>query len=101
MAATIVKQWSRCDSCGTGTPDEVGPILIGCRGWRGFHIDGVRNGVPWEGAVWVCPHCAPDVAAGRAPIRTFLGGATTEPTMAEFVERQSPTEAQVSQREEA
>lgn len=81
-----VKRWSRCDVCADRTPDEVGPILMGLRGWQGFHIDGVRNGEKWEGAVWVCRRCAPAVAAGRAGIRTFLGGAATEPTMAEFTD---------------
>lgn len=84
QATRLVKRWSRCDSCGAICPDEVGPILMGLRKWQGFHIDGVRDGAPWEGAVWVCPQCAPKVASGRAGIRTFLGGATTVPTMAEF-----------------
>lgn len=79
---TAPSMWSRCDSCGRGTGWDVGPLLL-ARGWRGFEIDGVRDGVSWAGTVWGCPGCAPAVEAGTAPIRTFLGGFTTTPSLAE------------------
>jgi len=84
----------RCDSCGAIAPDVVGPILLGCEGWRGFEIDSVYEGREWKAWVLLCAGCAPQMsryveAGGRGGggprIATVEGGRLSEAEFAETV----------------
>lgn len=87
--------WSRCDACGVGAPDVVGPILLGTMRWRTFGIDGVYEGRAWVADVLLCPNCAPRMEAfvasggvnGYGPkpptIKTSEGGFYVEPVYRE------------------
>lgn len=97
MAATVNRKrvegarciGGRCDSCGVGHPDVVGPILIGMMGWRTFALDGVHKGRAWDARVLLCASCAPRMEAfvasggidGQGPpvIRTSEGGFYVDP----------------------
>lgn len=84
----------RCDSCATGAPPDVGPILIGIRKWGTFELDGEQDGRAYVASVLLCPQCtvkmrafvATGGRAGEGPkppdIRTFRGGRDTEPEWA-------------------